>query len=356
MPGAKWVEASLGLFGQRTMSLVKPALKVVESAARNLAPTPLEAAYEHFRLDRMGNRVSPATLAHYDAMIKPFLAWAVEQEVRRFEDLKAERLRHYRALVATRRTRAGRTLEGRTVLDSHKALMTFFRWAAAEEYEVDGKILGLKLPRVPEKEATVFHVRELREVLAACNRAVPNEELAVRVLVGTGLRASELCGLATVGPDGLPDLMTDSLMRGRVELRVRWNAGAKGQKSHRIPIAPKLAAVIKRHEARHRPDVQYSNLLTNRLRRPYDRFGIDDIMDRLQKRVGFRVHAHAFRHTFATVATKLGWNLEHLRAAMGHADYKMLQHYVRLATERDLSGRKDWLDFIAANPALELDG
>jgi hypothetical protein len=26
-------------------------------------------------------------------------------------------------------------------------------------------------------------------------------------------------------------------------------------------------------------------------------------MDRLQVRVGFRVHAHAFRHTFATVAS-----------------------------------------------------
>ena len=67
-------------------------------------------------------------------------------------------------------------------------------------------------------------------------------------------------------------------------------------------------------------------------------------MDRLQDGVGFRVHAHALRHTFATVATKLGWNLEHLRAAMGHADYKVLQHYVRLATERDLGSRRDWLE------------
>ena len=30
--------------------------------------------------------------------------------------------------------------------------------------------------------------------------------------------------------------------------------------------------------------------------------------------------------------TKLGWNFEHLRAAMGHAEYKELQRYVRLAT------------------------
>jgi hypothetical protein len=59
---------------------------------------------------------------------------------------------------------------------------------------------------------------------------------------------------------------------------------------------------------------------------------VDAMMDRLQRRVGFRVHAHAFRHTFATVATQLGWNFERLRAAMGHADYNVLQRYVRLAT------------------------
>src|SRR5947207_3044570 len=104
-----------------------------------------------------------------------------------------------------------------------------------------------------------------------------------------GLRASELCGLAVVGPDGLPDVMSDSLSRGRVELRVRWDAGAKGQKARRVPIAPKLAAIVKRYEARHRLEVAHSNLLINRYGRPYQRFGIDKMMDRLQESVGFRV-------------------------------------------------------------------
>jgi integrase len=43
------------------------------------------------------------------------------------------------------------------------------------------------------------------------------------------------------------------------------------------------------------------------------------VRDRLQRRVGFRVPAHAFRHTFATVATQPGWNFELLRAAMVYA-------------------------------------
>ncbi len=141
--------------------------------------------------------------------------------------------------------------------------------------------------------------------------------------MGAGLPESELCGLAIMGSDGLPDLMLDSVSRGRVELRIRWDAGAKGKKSRRVPITPKLAAAIKRYEARQRPDVEHRELLINHIGRPYRRYGIDEMMDRLKDRTGFRVHAHAFRHTFATVATKLGWNFEHLRA--GHADYAVLQ-------------------------------
>jgi hypothetical protein len=30
----------------------------------------------------------------------------------------------------------------------------------------------------------------------------------------------------------------------------------------------------------------------------------------------------AFRHTFATVATQMGWTFERLRSAMGHSDYR----------------------------------
>src|SRR5256885_4428689 len=214
----------------------------------------------------------------------------------------------------------------------------------------------LKAPRVPLKEATVFHIARLRDVLAACDAERRQEELIVRILVGSGVRAAELCGLAVRGPDGLSDLMLDSLTRGRVELRVRWDAGAKGKKSRRVPITPKLASAIKRYQARHRRTTDVNELLLSERGRPYTRFGIDAMMDRLEAEVGFRVHAHGFRHTFATVATKLGWNFEHLRAAVGHATYAMLQRYVHLASERDLGPLKEWSEFIVANPALGLNG
>lgn len=315
----------------------------------------LEAAFDHFRLERQGNLASRATLEHYDFMVRPFLGWLAEQhpEVRGFAELTVPVVRAYRAELATQRRKDGQPLEAATIFDVHRAIGTFFRWARSEGYEVDPGLLELRRPKVPKKEPTLFHISRLRSVLAACNPQVPQEALVVRILIGSGVRASELCGLAAVAPDGLSDVILDSMDRGRVELRVRWDAGAKGRKSRRVPITPKLAAAIKRYEARQRSEVGTGALLLNQLGRPYKRYGIDAVMDRLECRVGFRVHAHGFRHTFATVATQLGWNFERLRAAMGHEDYSTLQRYVRLATEVDLGPRSEWTDLIAANPALE---
>ncbi|HXM55740.1 MAG TPA: site-specific integrase [Candidatus Dormibacteraeota bacterium] len=326
-------------------------MRVISGLATERRTTPLEEAYAHFRLDRQGLPVSPATLRLYEHTIGRFLRWVRSEhpEVRRF-------VRRYRAELASRPGLRGRPIQPETLSGSDRALRTFFRWAAAEGYPVADRILALPKVRVPWKEPTLFHIRQLREILAACNPRLPQEALAVRLLIGAGVRRLELCGLAVEGPDGLPDLNVDSLDRGIVELRVRGEAGAKGMRARRVPVVPKLGAEIKRYVARHRPEVPHRNLLISNDGRPYGRWGIDALMDRLAERVGFRVHAHAFRHSFATVATQLGWNFERLRAAMGHEDYVTLQRYVRLAAERDLGRLEDWTEFVAEPPQVGVRG
>jgi site-specific recombinase XerD len=337
------------------MGAVKHSVRVVDGvfAVPVRRQPPLVVGYEHFRLDRQGALLSPKTLEYYDETVVPFLRWMEADGVRRFEECDVTRIRSFRADLTTRIGKHGRPLAPKTILEYHRAILCFLRWAQREGYAVDPRILALTPPRVPDKEPAVFHITQMKKILGACNPAVPTEDLVVRILVGSGLRREELCGLAVLGPDGLSDVMTDSLGRGRVELRVRWNAGAKGRKSRRVPITTGLAAAIKRYEARHRSDADLPELLINEHGKPYQGPGIKSMMDRLTKRAGFKIHAHAFRHTFATVATKMGWNFEHLRAAMGHSDYGVLQRYVRLATERDLGPRSDWAELVASNPASD---
>ena len=124
-------------------------------------------------------------------MLGPFLAWLRETtpDALAFEQVDVGVLRHYRAHLAERPSRNGGRLQPATILDSHRALATFFRWARAEGYPVDARILELKRPRVPDKEPDVDHIAQLRQILAACNQAVPQEEMAVRILVGSGVRS-----------------------------------------------------------------------------------------------------------------------------------------------------------------------
>jgi site-specific recombinase XerD len=136
--------------------------------------------------------VSANTLDYYDGMVLPFLRWVEAEGVQRFEALDVSRLRVYRAQLATRPGRHGQRLQPKTILESHRAILCFLRWARREGYHVDSRILELTAPRVPDKEPTVYHIAQVRKVLAACNPAVPTEDLVVRILVGSGLRAGSL--------------------------------------------------------------------------------------------------------------------------------------------------------------------
>ena len=177
-------------------------MRVIQGAAAERRTTPLEEAYAHFRLDRQGLPVSPATLRLYEHTIGRFLRWVRSEhpEVRRFEDLDVVVVRQYRADLAARPGLRGKPIQPETLSGSDRALRTFFRWASAEGYPVAPRILALPKVRVPWKEPTLFHVRQLREILAACNPKLPQEALAVRLLVGAGVRRLELCGLAIEGP------------------------------------------------------------------------------------------------------------------------------------------------------------
>ena len=329
---------------------------IIGGLAEGTTPPPappqgrLRGAVDLFMLDRKGLDVSPWTERFYNAHLGAFLRWleAERPRVRGIEDITVDDVRAYRAHMASRRPLNNPhkpSLERETLHGSQRALRALFRWARADGYLIDDRILGLRLTTVPQKEMTVFTADQLRRILAACT--APEEEVAVRLLVGSGVRRAEAVGLCTRAPDGLPDITLDSLDRGHADLRVRWNAGAKGQKTRRVPITPALAARVRRYEARERPAVGYSELLISAAGRPFTMGGLDSMMDRLRRRVGFRVHCHAFRHTFATVMASEGANLERLRTMLGHEDYHTLLRYVRLATVRDLGARKEWEKLVA---------
>ena len=97
--------------------------------------------------------------------------------MRRFDEVDVGRVRTFRAHLAARVGKYGRPLAPKTILEYHRAILCFLRWARREGYAVDPRILELTAPRVPDKEPTVNHIAQIKKILAACNPAVPTEDL-----------------------------------------------------------------------------------------------------------------------------------------------------------------------------------
>ena len=90
--------------------------------SRSHRTSAIEAAYQHFHLDKQGSLVSPKTMRNYEWTIRPFLRWLDEEypQVMRFERLGVDLVREYRMCVAERPTNRGRLLEPATLNDLHR--------------------------------------------------------------------------------------------------------------------------------------------------------------------------------------------------------------------------------------------
>lgn len=92
------------------------------------------AGYEHFRLERQGALVSRKTLEYYDGMVLPFLHWLEAEDVRRLDSLDVSHVRLYRAQLVARPGGHCRQLQSKMILESHRAILAFLRWARREGY------------------------------------------------------------------------------------------------------------------------------------------------------------------------------------------------------------------------------
>jgi site-specific recombinase XerD len=191
------------------------------------------------------------------------------------------------------------TAEPSTVGTRLRGMRRFCRWLVTEgELEV-APTDGIEIPAPPEKPVPILTDDEIAALLKAC--AVPRgrpgvfdrtvflgrrDEVVLRLLLDTGVRVSELCGLA------LTDINLD---------RELAYVTGKGSRPRVVPFGAMTAQAVDRYlrvRALH-PHARSARLLLGQ-RGPMTPDGARDVLHTRAAQAGVAdVHPHRFRHTFA---------------------------------------------------------
>jgi len=283
------------------------ATPALTPAANGRGETRLDPLVREWLLDLQVLGRSPKTIDWYRKHVHGYFR---ERSVRTLDQLTAAELKGYLTALQAR------GLAENTVHGAFQTLKALANWAVREGYSVDAPLLRVRAPKVAVKEMETYTPAQLKAIFETTPAGW--SILAVEILLGTGMRLGELCALE------LEDVEDDG---EAIFLKIRRGKGAKFR---RVPVSQRLRRELLRYVNRERPDSASPHLLLLRDGRPVDVECVSDLFQRTRRRIGFRVHAHRFRHTFATEYLRNGGEIERLRRILGHTTYVMVMRYVHL--------------------------
>ena len=204
-----------------------------------------------------------------------------------------------------------------------RTLKTFGSWLVEEGFSGTNPYKRLKAPKVPQTMIEVLSEGELGQLLKAINPTCflgSRLYVIVLLLLDTGIRASELCGLT---------LENTFVNDGYIKVF------GKGGKERIVPFGntTKKALIRYLHTFRPEPEDDWvGNLVLSTTGRALTTTGLYKAIERLGKRAGVpRVHPHLFRHTFAVRYLMNGGDLMTLKLMLGHSTLEVTQMYLHLA-------------------------
>lgn len=204
-------------------------------------------------------------------------------------------------------------LEASTVGGYVATIKAFFNWCVNEDLLTASPAARLKKPKEPKKVRTTLTPEQVEQLLAVCDtstRAGFRNYVMLLLLLDTGMRVSELCGLC------LSDIHPRYV-----------KVHGKGQKEREIGLHPDMSKLLWKYINKHRVlfGVQDDHLFIGE-KGPLTVSGVETIFDNLEKQAGItnvRVTPHVMRHTFSKRYLKNGGDLFKLSRELGHSSVQI---------------------------------
>ena len=248
------------------------------------------------------------------------------EKVSKVTELELVRIAHLRQVVQllmaanSNENNPSKSLSAFTIRGYVRAIKVFFSWCYTEELIANNPSSRLVQPKAPEYLIPTFTTEHIEKMLATCDTSTPvgfRNYVLLLVLLDTGMRASELCGLQ----------VTDIHDR---YLKVL----GKGRKEREIGLHPEVAKLVWKyiHKYRKPSDSNETTLFIGRRGEPLQYFGVSSMLKEVKKASGIegvRVSAHTFRHTFAKFYLERGGEVFKLSREMGHSTIQITEIYLK---------------------------
>lgn len=263
--------------------------------------------------------VADSTAAVYDRDLQAFIGWATSEGVDLPNKVNRRLLRRYLAHLAVENY--ARTTIARKV----SVLRRYFAWACKQSLCDVDPTLGLSSPSIPRHLPKVLPNKELGELLEGGRPTLEQDDehrrrrddAVVELLYGSGLRASEICGL-TLGSLQLTDR----------SVRVM----GKGSKERIVPLSMPCATKLEDYLTKSRDAFTgglAQSLFFNLAGKPLTTRDLRRIVERRAP-----THPHALRHTYATHLLDGGADLRSVQELLGHSSLSTTQIYTHVSRER----------------------
>jgi integrase/recombinase XerC len=271
-------------------------------------------------------RASPRTVTEYERDVTGFAAFAKERVSAASLDVgqvDVYLLRGWLAVLARRNAPS-------SVARKIAAVRTWMRWLRRRGVIATCPADELATPKVRRGLPTHLSVDAAKGVVEAPGLDSPvgiRDRAILELLYGSGLRASELCGLDLTAMD--LDAASARVM-------------GKGSKERMVPLGRECIAALRRWlgvrpgfvHPRRRTQDPHAVFLTTRGARLYPR-GLGKLVHTHGAAGAGRadLHPHALRHTCATHMLDGGADLRAIQEMLGHSSLSTTQRYAHVSAE-----------------------
>lgn len=291
----------------------------------------IDYVQEFYNYLRFELNLSLNTIKSYIFDVNLFMNFLAKENIE-INDVDKNIIRNFMNERLEHTTYRGNLESERSLSRRISSLKKFFKFLHTKGFVSNNPFLGISLPKKRNKNPDVLYESQIQKLLELnrerTDKLASRDQALLELMYCSGLRCSEVVNLSITQID-FPQRTIIVKGKGNKERVVPFSETCK---SYLLDYAKNLRRELEK-EAGERS--QYFFL--NSKGKPLTTRGLEYIMVTIIKKtglsLGFNLHPHALRHSFATSLLENGADLRIIQELLGHSSINTTQIYTHVSKE-----------------------